>query len=190
MRSTNTLLFITKIFLAGFLLLALPLSVSASGMHLKVGDIKGESQDDKHKGEIQIVAWEFAASNPGSFQGGHFNSSRADYSDIVITKYVDSASAKLAAAVANGQPIKEATLTVAKAGARQAQDYLKIKLTDVVVTSISMSGSDGDDRLAEEVSLSYAKMEMEYTAFDQNSSAEKGKSTLVIDRAANTASAK
>ena len=186
MKSTNLVLFIAKVFFAGFLMLTLPLSVCASGMHLKIDAIKGESQDNKHKDEIQVVAWEFAVSNPGSFQGSRFISGRADYSDIVITKYVDAASTKLAAAVVSGQHLKEAILSVSKAS--QSKDYLMITLTDVVLTSISMSGSDGDDRLAESVNLSFAKMEMEYIGIDQNDPSKEKKSTLVIDRLTHKAS--
>lgn len=35
--------------------------MSASGIHLKIGDIKGESTDDKHKDEIDVDNWTWGA---------------------------------------------------------------------------------------------------------------------------------
>jgi hypothetical protein len=38
----------------------------ASDMFLKLGDIKGESTDDKHKDEIEVLAFSWNVSNPGT----------------------------------------------------------------------------------------------------------------------------
>ena len=79
-----------------------------------------------------------------------------------LTKYVDKASTNLMRACCNGEHIPEATLTVRKAG-KDALDYLKIKMSPVLVTSLSTGGSGGEDRLTENVTLNFAKMEVAYT---------------------------
>ena len=43
--------------LAAAAAIAAPNAVAAVDMFLKIGDIKGESTDDKHKGEIDVLAW-------------------------------------------------------------------------------------------------------------------------------------
>ncbi|HUL67278.1 MAG TPA: type VI secretion system tube protein Hcp, partial [Burkholderiaceae bacterium] len=44
--------------------------MARSDIHLKLGDIKGESTDDKHKDEIDVESWSWGASNPGSMARG------------------------------------------------------------------------------------------------------------------------
>ena len=38
----------------------------ASDIFAKIGDIKGESLDDKHKDQIEVLSWSWGVTNPGS----------------------------------------------------------------------------------------------------------------------------
>lgn len=59
--------------------------------------------------------------------------------------------------------MKQAILTVRKACGNQMQ-YNKITIDDVIVTMVALIGSTVDDsRIREQVSLSFAKVEQEYT---------------------------
>jgi type VI secretion system secreted protein Hcp len=62
---------------------------------------------------------------------------------------------------ATGEHIKDATITVRKAGKGQ-QEYLIITMTDVLVTSVSSSVSAEGDATMEGVSLAFAKVDLEY----------------------------
>jgi len=44
----------------------------ASDIFAKIGDIKGESPDDKHKGEIEVLSWSWGVTQSGTmaFGGG------------------------------------------------------------------------------------------------------------------------
>ena len=42
----------------------------ASDIFAKLGDIKGESLDDKHKDEIEVLSWSWGVSNAGAAEGG------------------------------------------------------------------------------------------------------------------------
>ena len=42
-------------------------------------------------------------------------------------------------------------------------EYVKIKMEDVLITSVSTGGSGGEDRLTENVSLNFAKVSVDYT---------------------------
>ena len=75
--------------------------------------------------------------------------------------------------LADGTHIKEATLFARKAGGSSAIEFLKIKLTDVIITSVGLGGSGGDDRYVENVSLAYAKFEVAYQA-QKNDGAKDG----------------
>ena len=64
-------------------------------------------------------------------------------------------------ACATGQHISDATITVRKAGKGQ-QEYLIIKMTDILVTSVSTSvGAEGGTTI-ESVVLAFAKVDLEY----------------------------
>jgi type VI secretion system secreted protein Hcp len=126
------------------------------------GEIKGESQDDKHKGEIDVLAWSWGLSNSGSFHtGGGGGSGKANFQDISITKWVDVSSPILALYCANGDHFEEATLTIRKAG-KTPMEYMIIKLKKLLVTSVSTGGSGGEDRLTENISLNFAEIYYDY----------------------------
>ena len=64
-------------------------------------------------------------------------------------------------ACATGEHIKDATITVRKAGKGQ-QEYLVITMTDVLVTSVSTSVSAEGEATIEGVALAFAKVDLEY----------------------------
>ena len=42
----------------------------AVDMFIKIGDLKGESKDSKHGGEIDVLAWSWGLSNSGDTHTG------------------------------------------------------------------------------------------------------------------------
>lgn len=127
------------------------------------GEIEGESKDKDHKKDIDILAWSWGMSNAGSFHvGGGGGSGKANFQDLSLTKWVDVASPVLELYCANGDHFEEATLFVRKAG-KKPLEYLIIKMTNVLVTSVSTGGSGGEDRLTENVTLNFEKVEVKYT---------------------------
>lgn len=98
--------------------------------------IKGEARDDKHKEEIDVLAWSWGLSNSGSAHvGGGAGAGKVNVQDLSITKYIDSGSPELALSTASGRHHKKATLTVRKAGGDNPVEYLKIHMTEVLITS-------------------------------------------------------
>jgi type VI secretion system secreted protein Hcp len=130
---------------------------------IKINGIEGESKDDKHKNEIDVLAWSWGASQSGSMHGGGGGGSgKVSVQDLSFVKYIDKATPPLFLHCCNGKHIPDATLVVRKAG-ENPLEYLKIKMTDVIVTSVSTGGSGGEDRLTENVTLNFAKVEASYT---------------------------
>ena len=135
--------------------------MAQSDIHIKLGDIKGESLDDKHKDEIDVESYSWGASNPGSMaHGGGGGEGKVSFSDLTFVHRVDKASANLWKACAGGEHIKEATLTSAKQG-KGPQDFLIVKMNDILITSVSLSNGSGSVPM-EHVAMQFAKVDMEY----------------------------
>ncbi|WEF34213.1 Hcp family type VI secretion system effector [Pseudoduganella chitinolytica] len=142
----------------------------AVDMFINMGaDIKGETTDEaqKKKNDIDVLAWSWGMSQSGTtHMGGGGGSGKASFQDLSFTKYVDSASNALMFALARGKHVEKAELLVRKAGAGQV-DYIKITMEEVLVTSISTGGSGGEDRLTENVTLNFAKVNFVYKPQDE-----------------------
>jgi type VI secretion system secreted protein Hcp len=135
----------------------------AVDMFLKLGALAGESKDSVHKGEIDVLAWSWGMSNSGNAHtGGGAGAGKVNVQDLSFTKYIDKSSPDLMLACCNGKHFPDATLIVRKAGEKPLE-YLKIKLTEILVTSVSTGGSGGEDRLTENVTLNFAKVNVDYT---------------------------
>jgi type VI secretion system secreted protein Hcp len=133
----------------------------ASDIFAKIGDIKGESLDDKHKDEIEVLSYSWGVTNTGSMASGSGGGEgKASFHDLSFTHVVDKATPVLMQACATGVHMKEATITHRKAGKGQ-QEFMIVKMNDVIITGVSHGGS-GDGGHSENVSLAFAKVNIEY----------------------------
>jgi type VI secretion system secreted protein Hcp len=140
----------------------------AVDMFLKFeGDkFKGESRDKSHPTEIDILAWSWGMSNSGTaHMGGGAGAGKANIQDVSVTKYVDASSAALMLACTTGEHIPTANLVVRKAGTTPVE-YIKVTLTECLITAVSTGGSGGEDRLTENVTINFSKVKFEYTEQD------------------------
>jgi type VI secretion system secreted protein Hcp len=141
----------------------------ALDMFMKIDTVDGESKDSEHKKEIDILAWSWGVSNSGSAHVGG-GAGKCNVQDLSFTKWVDSATPKLVLASCNGQRFNEASLVVRKVGAKPVE-YIKIKMEEVLITSVSTGGSNGEDRLTENVTLNFAKVALDYVPQDDKGAA-------------------
>jgi type VI secretion system secreted protein Hcp len=138
----------------------------AVDMFLKIAGIPGESQDSKHKEEIQIHSFSWALSQSGSAStGGGAGAGKSDFQDFSFAMPVSKASPKLFLACASGQHLSDATLTVRKAGGDQVE-FLVYKLTDCIVSTYQEGGDSGGDIPTDAFSLNFAKLEVSYRQQD------------------------
>ncbi len=148
----------------------------AVDMFIKIDGIKGESKDDKHKEDIDVLAWSWGMSQSGSFHtGGGGGAGKVNIQDLSFTKWVDIATPVLMLSCSNGEHIKEAVLEVRKAG-KTPLPYIIITMKKIIVSSISTGGSGGEDRLTENVSLNFAEVEFKYVEQSEKGD-EKSKKT-------------
>ena len=144
-----------------------------SDIFAKIGDIKGESLDDKHKDEIEVLSFSWGVTNPAVLSGGGGGGAgKATFHDLSIVHNLDKASPLLLRACATGMHIKDAVITHRKAGKGQ-QEYLIVKLNDVIITGVTHGGSPGQ-AISENVTLAFAKVDLEYKPQKQDGSLDAG----------------
>jgi type VI secretion system secreted protein Hcp len=133
----------------------------ASDIFARIGDIKGESLDSKHKDEIEVLSFSWGVSNTGAMAaGGGAGAGKATFQDLSIVHKIDKASPLLMQACATGTHLKEATITHRKAG-KDPQDYLIVKMNDIIITAVADGAASGEAG-SETVSLAFAKIDLEY----------------------------
>ena len=141
--------------------------MAAVDYFLKIDGIQGESKADKHKDEIDIESFSWGETQSGTFAaGGGGRAGKVSLQDFHFTMVYNKASPALFLACAQGDHIKNAILTCRKAGKEQ-QEFLKITLSDVLVSSFQTGGHGGGDVTpTDQISLNFAKIEHEYKEQD------------------------
>ncbi|MGH9350091.1 MAG: Hcp family type VI secretion system effector [Vicinamibacterales bacterium] len=126
------------------------------------GAIKGESLDEVHKGEIEVLRWSWGLDRQASYGSGMEERSTS-VRDLKIVKRVDAASTALMSALRANEQIQKAVLTLRKAGGSQLE-YLTITIELGRVTSLTIEAGDeeGHAVLFEQVTFSFKKITVEY----------------------------
>jgi len=137
--------------------------MAAVDYFLKIDGIDGESSDAKHKGEIDVLAWSWGATNSGDHAtGGGGGAGKVSMNDFTFTMAINKATPTLVLHCANGKHIKQGILCCRKAGGEQ-MEYLKITMTDLLVSSYQTGGSGASNVIpTEQFTLNFAKIEYEY----------------------------
>lgn len=143
-------------------------------IYIKIDTIPGQSTTKGFEDQITVenFSWNMSqTTNFGSSTGG--GAGRVNMGDLTFTHAVDKASPKLMIACCTGAHIANATLTCRKAGGESPVDFLKITLTDIIVSNVSPSGSNMGDTPTESIGLAFAEYKVEYQEQD-NKGAKKG----------------
>ena len=130
---------------------------------LKIKGIEGESKDSKHPNEIDLLSFSWGETQTGTHAGGGGGGGgKVSMQDFHFVMKTNKSSPKLLLACANGDHIGDGLLTCRKAGKDQ-QEFMKIKFTDMLVSSYQTGGSSsGDEIPMDQISLNYSKIEYEY----------------------------
>jgi type VI secretion system secreted protein Hcp len=134
----------------------------ALDMFLKIDSIKGESGDDKHKDEIDVLSWNWGMAQAGTPQpapGG--GAGKATFKDLTIIKRTDRATPVLMLACSSGKHLKQAILTVRKPGEKPLESA-RITLSDIVVSSFDAATCGEEPVMTEQLTLTFAKVEFAY----------------------------
>ena len=68
-----------------------------SDIFAKLGDIKGESLDSKHKDEVEVLSWSWGVNQSGTIaQGGGGDAGKANFNDFNFTHHVERSTSLIA----------------------------------------------------------------------------------------------
>lgn len=132
---------------------------------IKIGDLKGESEDSAHPDWIDVLSWSWGMANSGSgHRGGGSGTGKGDVQDFHFTKTVDTTSSDIAKQLMTGKHFPKATFELRKAGGgTRPLTYYKVEFEDVFVTSLSFGGSGDGGAFTESVSFNFKKYKSTYT---------------------------
>jgi type VI secretion system secreted protein Hcp len=128
---------------------------------LKIDGIEGDSLDKQHKGEIEVLSWSWGESQSTPSPGGGAGAGKVNLQDAQFTMLTSKASPKLFLAGASGQRFKAATLTCRRSD-QSTPVFLKITLSDVLVSSFSTNGASSEQLPIDQLSLNYSKIVYEF----------------------------
>lgn len=135
--------------------------------YLEVPDIPGESRRAEHEDQIDIHDVSWGVSRPASAAlGSGRTQSSAHISDFTFSKYFDASSTYLALATMQGKSFDEIVFYARKDSGDAHLDYLKVTLTNCVLTNYSMSSSSSDastQLIKETISIAAEKINVVYT---------------------------
>jgi len=144
----------------------------AQDMFIKIDGIEGESLDSSHTNEIEVLSWRWdVAQHSNMHSGSGGGSGKATVDDFYFTHYTDKASPNLLSYCLSGKHIGKIVFVIRKAGG-DPLEYLTITFTDVIITSVDMTGSSEDEsRPCEQVRFSFSAVTQDYVM--QNSDGSK-----------------
>jgi type VI secretion system secreted protein Hcp len=131
---------------------------------LMIDGIKGESSDSKHPDAIEVLSYDWGATNKGSMASGSGGGAgKVQFKDLTFTALASQASPALMRACATGEHIEEATFYARKQGGQQ-EVYMTLTLTGVLVAAYDSSYQlDGDGIvLLDQVAFNYAQIHLNY----------------------------
>ncbi|HEV2756918.1 MAG TPA: type VI secretion system tube protein Hcp [Actinomycetota bacterium] len=130
---------------------------------LKLDGIEGESLDEEHRGEIEILSYSWGMSNPTHVGSGGLSSGKVSMNDFTFTMRGGKASPKLFLYCAQGKHIPAGIITVRTGG----HTFVTWELKDVVITSFKTRVDPGSGTPTEEVRMKFVQIVV--THFVQNS---------------------
>jgi type VI secretion system secreted protein Hcp len=128
--------------------------------HIKFDGIEGEATTKDHKGEVEVLSWNWGLSNTAGTGGGGSGTGRATPMELRVVHHYDKASPLLAKSAAAGRHVPSAVLTARKAGEGQ-KDFLKITMKEVFITSVVTNGDSNGQ--SEEVAMRYGTIDFSYS---------------------------
>jgi type VI secretion system secreted protein Hcp len=148
----------------------------ADDYFLNIDGIPGESTDENHKGWIELQTFgsgvhQMAAGERST--GGGAAGGRCTHQDFMIVKGLDKATPALNLFCCQGKHIPNVVVELCRATGSKAK-YMEYKMTDVIISSVTINASGGDALPTESVTFNYGKLTWNYIQTDHRTGEVKG----------------
>lgn len=156
--------------------------------YVKLGDIKGQSEDGEHPEWVMIdsMSAPIFREIPAGVQANQRSQGDTTLGDVVFVRSVDKSSVKIQEACANGTILPEVIIHFCAQAENKQTVYLEYKLHNVIISSYSFHGTaSGSPLPSEEMTCSYTKVEWTYNILDPEDFSNKGKVAANFDQATN-----
>lgn len=146
----------------------------SNAIYLKLEGTDGECQKEKHKNEIELLAFGWGLMNDASMFRGKGTADGICTPDLMnCTKEIDSSTPAILGHCASGKIFPEAIITLERSAGDQTVTALKITLKNAFVSLYSVSDSQGSGLPSENFSMSFEEIKLEYTGQEGTSAAGK-----------------
>lgn len=147
---------------------------SLQDVFIKIDGIPGESKDSSHAGWIDVINLNYGvAQSSAAFTGGGSGVGKANFAPLTFTHYVDKATPNLMKYCAAGKHVPKVELSCCKVG-DGSQEYMRVTLTECLITHAGPAGSSADARITESVAISYGMISVQVK--EQNTDGSMGAS--------------
>ncbi|MEA2237473.1 MAG: type secretion system secreted protein Hcp [Thermoanaerobaculia bacterium] len=139
----------------------------AINAYMKLDKIDGDCTAGGHEKEIEVLNWNHGFVQPTSATrsaAGGGTVEQASHQPLSISKYIDSATTVLMKTCWSGKTIATAVLSCFRASGAEdnkSVEYLKVEMTDVIISNQSLSGGGGDLPV-ENLTLDYGTVQYTY----------------------------
>src|SRR5439155_18022545 len=132
---------------------------------LNIKGIEGESKDDKHAKQIEILSYSQGVAQAGSFgKDGKMTNASAQFGDFSIMKNIDKTSPLIAEYCCSGKKINTVILEICAMADGKMLPFMKYELAPALISSVQQSGSS--DTPVESVAFHYHTLKWEFTPYD------------------------
>lgn len=127
--------------------------------------VKGDSKDQNHMDEIQVISWNWGANNAGSFSvGSGGGAGKVSFQDFHFTMHPSQGTPSLLLHCAAGEHYDKAVLTARKSGGTKGSlPYMTITFSKLLISSYQTGGSGGqEDMPVDSISFNFANCFVKY----------------------------
>lgn len=125
---------------------------AAADIFLNLAGIPGDSTNEQHPKEIEILSFSLNFSNDSTRSAGGANP--ASCGNIVVIKNIDRASSAILAALMTGKHVSTGTLSfTAPSGEGSTRDYYTLAMEEINFKSLLQSDATGGSPVTEQVTM-------------------------------------
>jgi len=139
-------------------------------IYVQYEGIKGNTTADGYKDHLTVNSVQFGVGRGISMEPGNLSNreaTRPTISEITVTKVADTSSTALFKEAVTGSAGKKVVIKFVQTGSDKLIEYMTYTLEDCLVSGYSISADSEGDPM-ESISLSFAKVMVNYNDFDKS----------------------